>query len=95
MIRRVASTRRLLRKRMYKAPHTRHRVNAYYRESNKAKPYQKEFKDAHAPVIRRKKRPKREVMEGFKMSYRYKYYMNDMVEEDENEEELDDNHSPK
>ena len=75
---------------MYRAPHTRQKVNTYYRENkNLAKPHQKKFKDSHAPVIRRKKRPKREVIEGFKMSYRYKYYMNDVVEEDETEEESD------
>ena len=45
---------------------------------------------AHAPVIKRKRRPKREVMGGFKMSYRYKYYLQDIVEEDESEEELDE-----
>ena len=75
---------------MYRAPHTRHKVNAFYRENkNLAKPHQKQYSEAHAPVIKRKKRPKREVMTGFKMSYRYKYYMNDVIEEDENEEELE------
>lgn len=40
----------------------------------------------NGPRIKRKRRPKREVIQGFKMSYRYKYYQND----DENlEEELD------
>ena len=91
MIRRVTSSRRLLRKRIYRAPHTRHRNATYYRENkNLNKPYQKEFKDSHAPVIRRKKRPKREVMGGFKMSYRYKYYVDDVIEDDEIEEELDE-----
>ena len=91
VIRRVTSSRRLLRKRMYKAPHTRHRNATYYRENkNLNKPHQKEFKDSHAPVIRRKKRPRREVMGGFKMSYRYKYYVDDVVEDDEIEEELDE-----
>ena len=76
---------------MYKAPHTRHRNATYYRENkNLNKPHQKEFKDSHAPVIRRKKRPRREVMGGFKMSYRYKYYVDDVVEDDEIEEELDE-----
>ena len=75
---------------MYRAPHTRHRIATYYRENkNLKKPYQKEFKDSHAPVIRRKKRPKREVMGGFKMSYRYKYYVDDIID-DEIEEELDE-----
>ncbi len=76
---------------MYKAPHARHRNATYYRENkNLNKSHQKEFKDAHAPVIRRKKRPRREVMGGFKMSYRYKYYADDVVEDDELEEELDE-----
>lgn len=43
----------------------------------------------NGPNIKRKKRPKREVISGFKMSYRYKYYHIDDQEE-ENEEELDD-----
>lgn len=90
MIRRVTSSRRLLRKRMYRAPHTRHKIATYYRENkNLRKPHQNEFKDAHAPVIRRKRRPKREV-NGFKMSYRYKYYMDDVIEDDEFEEELEE-----
>lgn len=76
---------------MYTAPHTRHRNATYYRENrNLNKVHQKEFKEAHAPVIKRKRRPKREVMGGFKMSYRYKYYLQDIVEEDESEEELDE-----
>ena len=90
MIRRVTSSRRLLRKRIYRAPHTRHRIATYYRENkNLRKPHQKEFKDAHAPVIRRKRRPRREV-HGFKMSYRYKYYMDDVVEDEELEGELEE-----
>lgn len=75
---------------MYKAPHTRHKNSLYYRENkNLTKPHQDEFKNSHAPVIRRKRRPKREVLKGFKMSYRYKYYVDDIVEEDEIEEESD------
>lgn len=85
---RVTSKRRLLRKRMYKAPHTRHRNSTYFRENkNLVKTHQKEYKEAHAPVIKRKKRPKREVMTGFKMSYRYKYYADDII--DDEIEELD------
>lgn len=43
----------------------------------------------NGPRIKRKRRPKREVISGFKMSYRYKYYQqNDNVEK-ENEEELE------
>ena len=91
VIRRVSSSRRLLRKNIYKAPHSRHRNATYYRENKKlTKVHQKEYSESHAPVVRRKRRPKREVIEGFKMSYRYKYYMNDDVEEDEIEEELDE-----
>ncbi|MDO5823286.1 hypothetical protein [Methanobrevibacter sp.] len=91
MLRRVTSGRRLLRKKMYKAPHNRHKNTIYYRENkNYNKVHQKEFKDMNGPNIKRKRRPKREVIEGFKMSYRYKYYNNDIVEEtDESEEELE------
>ena len=41
----------------------------------------------NGPNIKRKRRPKREVITGFKMSYRYKYYNNDIVEKDEEESE--------
>ena len=44
----------------------------------------------NGPNIRRKRRPKREAVSGFKMSYRYRYYRNDIVEEDEIEEELEE-----
>lgn len=72
---------------MYKAPHKRHKNSTYYRENkNIVKPYQKEYSESHAPVVRHKRRPKREVLHGFKMSYRYKYYVDDVVEEDEMEE---------
>lgn len=91
VIRRITSSRRLLRKRMYRAPHTRHRNSTYYRENrNLAKPHQDTFKDMNGPKIRPKRRPKREAVSGFKMSYRYKYYRNDIVEEDETEEELEE-----
>ena len=91
MIRRVSSKRRLLRKKVYKAPHTRHRNSLYYRENkNYVKHYQEEYKNSHAPAIRRKKRPKREVIKGFKMSYRYKYYSDDVVEEDEIEDNAEE-----
>jgi len=90
VIRRVSSSRRLLRKRMYRAPHTRNRISTYYRENkNLAKPHQDQYKGIYGPNIKRKKRPKREVEKGFKMSYRYKYYKKDIVEEDEIEEELE------
>lgn len=87
MLRRPAANRRLLRKRMYKSPHSRYRHNEYFRENkNLVKTHQKEFKESHAPIAKRKRRPKREV-EGYKMSYRYKYYLENVVEDDE--EELD------
>ncbi len=75
---------------MYKAPHSRHRQNTYYRENkNLIKPHQNKFKDMNGPNIKRKRRPKREVVSGFKMSYRYKYYQTEIVD-DETEEELDE-----
>jgi len=43
----------------------------------------------NGPNIKRKRRPKREVISGFKMSYRYKYYQQSNVDENE-EEELDE-----
>ena len=54
-----------------------------------AKPHQDKFRDMNGPKIRRKRRPKREVVKGFKMSYRYKYYQNALVDEEETEEELE------
>lgn len=90
MIRRVTTSRRLLRKRMYRAPHSRHRISQYKRENkNLAKPHQEKFREMNGPNIKRKRRPKREVISGFKMSYRYKYYQQDNVDENE-EEELDE-----
>jgi len=87
VIRRISSNRRLLRKRIYRAPHNRHRNSTYFRENkNYAKPFQDSFKEMNGPNIKCKRRPKREVQSGFKMSYRYKYYMKeDIVEEDEEE----------
>lgn len=41
----------------------------------------------NGPRIKRKRRPKREVISGFKMSYRYKYYQQNENVEEENEEE--------
>ena len=69
---------------MYTAPHVRHRNSTYYRENRSlAKPFQDSFKDMNGPNIKRKRRPKREVVSGFKMSYRYKYYSDeDIIEED-------------
>ena len=69
MLRRASSNRKLLRKRMYKAPHTRHRNSIYYRENkNLTKPHQDEYKKSHAPVVKRKRRPKREVVSGFSLT---------------------------
>lgn len=83
----MTTSRRLLRKRMYKAPHSRHRISQYKRENkNLAKPHQEKFREMNGPRIKRKRRPKREVISGFKMSYRYKYYQQGNLEEDEDEE---------
>ena len=83
VIRLVTGRRRLLRKRMYKGPHQRQRTD-YFRENRKLnKSFQNEFKNKEKIV--KKRRPKREVMSGFKMSYRYKYFNNDIIEEDEEE----------
>jgi len=72
---------------MYKAPHSRNRIIQYQRENKAlAKPHQEKFKDMNGPNIKRKKRPKREVMSGFKMSYRYKYYTQELIEEEDEEE---------
>lgn len=69
---------------MYKAPHIRHRVSQYYRENkNIVKPHQEKFKEMNGPNIKTKRRPKREVITGFKMSYRYKYYQNNEDGDDE------------
>ena len=81
----ISSQRRLLRKKMYNAPHERNR-NTYFRENkNLVKHHQKEFSKKESNIYRRKLRPKREV-EGYKMSYRYKYYNIDIIEEDDKEE---------
>ena len=89
MIRRTTASRRLLRKRMYRAPHSRHRISQYKRENKSlVKPHQEKFKEMNGPNIPRKRRPKREVMSGFKMSYRYKYYQK-LKEEENDEEELE------
>lgn len=88
VLRRVSNNRRLLRKRIYRAPHTRSRISTYYRENkNLAKPFQDKFREMNGPNIKRKKRPKREVEKGFKMSYRYKYYRQEVVEKEDVDEE--------
>ena len=90
MLRRVTTSRRLLRKNMYRAPHSRHRISQYKRENkNLSKPHQEEFRQMNGPNIKRRRRPKREVITGFKMSYRYKYYNQDEPEEEKEEEELE------
>ena len=42
--------------------------------------------DANKEKIFTKRRPKREAVSGFKMSYRYKYYNQEKPEEEEDEE---------
>ncbi|MBQ9026281.1 MAG: hypothetical protein IJ104_07915 [Methanobrevibacter sp.] len=71
MIRLVTGRRRLLRKRMYKAPHERQR-NTYFRENKSVK---KHFQNDYINQERiyTKRRPTREAVSGFKMSYRYRY----------------------
>ena len=88
VLRRPTSSRRLLRKKVYKAPHSRHKSSVYSRHNqNLSKPYQEEFKDMHSPKIKTKKRPRREV-QGFKMSYKSSYYVDDLIiEEDEDDSE--------
>lgn len=72
---------------MYKPPHSRHRISQFKRENkNLAKPHQEKFREMNGPRIKRKRRPKREVISGFKMSYRYKYYQKDKPEEKDEEE---------
>lgn len=71
---------------MYKSPHERKRQNKYYRENKKLnKDFQSEY--INQEKIFTKRRPKREVISGFKMSYRYKYYNQENPEEEEDEEE--------
>lgn len=76
---------------MYKSPHVRHKNTRYHRENKSlVKTHQEKFKDMNGPNIKPKRRPKREVIGGFKMSYRYKYYGNDIVEETEELDEESD-----
>ncbi len=83
MIRLVSNRRRLLRKRMYVSPHKRQGRNHVRQNKNLNKNYQKEY--VNNERIRTKRRPKREVISGFKMSYRYKYYAKDNEDEDNEE----------
>lgn len=82
VIRLLTGRRRLLRKRMYRSPHERQTRNKYVREN---KSLNKDFQKAYSgnEKIFVKRRPKREAMSGFKMSYRYKYYNQETEEEDE------------
>ena len=68
---------------MYKSPHERHRSSGLRGNKNLNKNYQKEY--VNNERIRTKRRPKREVISGFKMSYRYKYYAKDNEDEDNEE----------
>lgn len=83
VIKLVTNRRRLLRKKMYKGPHQRNRLEYYRENKNFKKPFQEEYTNKES--IRTKRRPKREVISGFKMSYRYKYYNQENPEEDEEE----------
>ena len=83
----VSGRRRLIRKNMYRAPHERENRNTYFRENKKLnKSFQDEF--VNTERIFTKRRPKREAVSGFKMSYRYKYYNQEDQEEEEEDEEL-------
>jgi len=87
VIKLVTGRRRLIRKRMYRAPHKREQRNTYFRENKELnKSFQNEY--SNKEKIFTKRRPKREAISGFKMSYRYKYYNQENAEENEEEEEL-------
>ena len=76
MIRFLTTRRRLLRKGVYKYNRVRTRQQQFVRENkNLVKAHQNPKKEISA-AKRRKLRPKREVDEGFKMAYRYRYYNN-------------------
>ncbi len=87
VIRLLTNRRRLIRKKIYRSPHERNRQNRYHRENKKLN---KDFQSGYInqEKIFTKRRPKREVISGFKMSYRYKYYNQEELEEEEDEEEL-------
>ena len=70
---------------MYRAPHERQQRNTYFRENKQlSKSFQSEY--ANKEKIFTKRRPKREAVSGFKMSYRYKYYNQEKPEDEEDEE---------
>lgn len=74
----MSDRRRILRRKTYKSPHSRHIKNlmsgAHYKKYNK--PHDK-------PDFKFKKKPVRRVNNGYKMSYRYKYYNQNNIVEDE------------
>ena len=87
MLRFVTNKRRLLRKGVYKYNRVRTRQQQNVRENkNLVKAHQSPKKEVSA-TKRRKLRPKREAEKGFKMSYRYKYYSNFYIVDDEETEE--------
>ncbi|KZX13217.1 hypothetical protein [Methanobrevibacter oralis] len=78
----ITSRRRLVRKKMYK-PSINRKNNSYFRENkNLVKSHQENFKNKE--FIRKIKRPKREVSDGFKMAYRYRYYnsIDELIKDD-------------
>ncbi len=84
MIRFLTTRRRLLRKGVYKYNRVRTRQQQFVRENkNLVKAHQNPKKEISA-AKRRKLRPKREVDEGFKMAYRYRYCNNFSIVDDEN-----------
>ena len=90
MLRFVTNKRRLLRKGVYKYNRVRTRQQQYVRENkNLVKTHQNPKKEVHA-TKKRKLRPKREAEKGFKMSYRYKYYSNFYIVDDDEETEKED-----
>lgn len=77
--------RRLLRKNMYRSPHRRHSGNIRPGKGD-SKKYNKPIGE---PAIKVKKKHKH-VNNGYKMSYRYKYYNISDIDEDEKTEESDE-----
>lgn len=70
---------------MYRSPHERSSRNTYFRENKQLnKNFQSDY--INKEKVYTKRRPKREALSGFKMSYRYKYYNKEKSEEEEDEE---------
>ena len=69
---------------MYKSPHERNRKTYYRENKNFYKDFQEDYKNKER--ILTKRRPKREVITGFKMSYRYRDFNEENVEEEDDEE---------